>query len=207
MQVLYLILTVLILVILLRLIFRKVLDLPAYSGKLFTHDSAVENLLSEEKFWIIIKDSSSRGNRNYQYQCQLLTERLENMSSEEIVQFDKTFTLLMARSFSYKLWEPAYALNGGCSDDGFEYFRSWLIAQGKNKFYWTIKYPRLLFLIGVKEMIENYEGIGYCAFNAYQSKTGGNLPEYQDIQYSSGGKIFKEGEAFFRYPELALLAW
>lgn len=207
MQVLYLILTVLVLLVLLRLIFRKLLDLPVYSGKLFTHDSAVENLLPEEKFWAIIKETSRKSNRNYQYQCQLLTEYLGNLSPDEIVQFDKTFTLLMARSFSYKLWEPVYSLNGGCSDDAFEYFRSWLIAQGKNKFYWTIKYPRLLFLVGVKEMIENYEGFGYCAFNAYQSMTGRNLPEHQDIEYTQGGQIFKEGEAFFRYPELALLAW
>lgn len=70
-----------------------------------------------------------------------------------------------------------------------------------------MKYPRLLFLVGVKELIENYEGIAYCAYEAYQKKTGQDLPQRHDIQYNEGGHMFKEGEAFLRYPELALLAW
>ncbi|MFE5591185.1 DUF4240 domain-containing protein [Streptomyces sp. NPDC056549] len=28
----------------------------------------------------------------------------------------------------------AYMVNGGCCDDGFDYFRGWLIAQGRNVF-------------------------------------------------------------------------
>jgi hypothetical protein len=207
MQVLYIIVTVLILVVLIRFLFRKVLDLPTYSGKLLTDNSDVENLMDEDKFWQIIKMTRDDSKRYYQRQCQLLTEYLGRLSSQEIIEFDRTFSFLMARSYSFRLWEPAYSLNGGCSDDAFEYFRSWLIAQGKNKFYWTIKYPRLLFFVGVKELIENYEGIAYCAYDAYQQKTGLDIPQRQDIQYADGGQMFKEGEAFLRYPELALLAW
>ncbi|MBN8790143.1 MAG: DUF4240 domain-containing protein [Terrimonas sp.] len=207
MQVLCLILTVLILAVLIRLLFRKVLDLPAYSGKLLTDNAGVDNLMEEDKFWQIIKITRDNSKRHYQIQCQLLTEYLSNLSGQEIIQFDRTFSVLMARSYSFRLWEPAYSLNGGCSDDAFEYFRSWLIAQGKNKFYWTIKCPRLLFFVGVKELIEHYEGIAYCAYEAYQQKTGLDIPQRQDIQYADGGKMFKEDEAFLRYPELALLAW
>lgn len=49
--------------------------------------------------------------------------------------------------------------------------------------------------------------LAYCAYDAYQLKTGYDLPLSDDIQYSDGGQMFKEGEAFLRYPELALLAW
>jgi hypothetical protein len=28
-------------------------------------------------------------------------------------------------------WGAAYLANGGCSDDGFDYFRGWLIGQGR----------------------------------------------------------------------------
>lgn len=207
MQALYLVLTALILIVLIRLLFRKVIDLPAYSGKLLTDNSNINNLMPEDKFWNIIQETKISSNRHYQTQCQLLTEYLNNLSEEEIIQFDRTFSFLMAKSYSFKLWEPAYALNAGCSDDCFEYFRSWLIGQGKNAFYWTNKYPRVLFLVGVKELIENYEGIAYCASEAYQYKTGQDLPERQYIEYSDGGVMFKEGEAFLRFPELALLAW
>lgn len=40
------------------------------------------------------------------------------------------------RSWSYRqdLWRAAYLINGGCSDDGFEYFRGWLLTQGRETF-------------------------------------------------------------------------
>jgi hypothetical protein len=34
-------------------------------------------------------------------------------------------------------WGAAYLANGGCSDDGFDYFRGWLIGQGR-KVYETV---------------------------------------------------------------------
>jgi hypothetical protein len=203
----YLILTILIIVILIRLLFRKVLNLPAYKGKLLSEKFVVTNILSEKKFWDIIQAASKKSKRNYRWQCQYVTEYLNNLTAEEIIQFDRTFILLMTHSYSFRLWEAVYALNGGGSDDGFEHFRTWLIGQGKNKFYWTIKYPRLLFLVGVKEIIENYEGLSYCAYEAYQNKTGLDIPQRNDNNYTPSGQIFKEGEAFLRYPELALLAW
>ncbi|MGC4039042.1 MAG: DUF4240 domain-containing protein [Chitinophagaceae bacterium] len=207
MQVLSLIFIVFIVIVLIRLLVRKIFDLPAYAGKVMTEHSNPGNLMPEETFWQIIKTTRDGSRKNYQIQCQLLIEYLGGLTAQEIIQFDRTFTFLMANSYSFKLWEPAYSLNGGCSDDAFEYFRSWLIAQGKNKFYWTIKFPRLLLFVGVKEFIENYEGIAYCAYQAYQQKTGLDIPQKQDIQYADPGQKFKEGEAFLRYPELALLAW
>jgi hypothetical protein len=194
----YLILSTIIFLIILRLICRKILDFPRYSGALLTKNSEVSNLMPENDFWAIIKRTHEEGNRNYQLQCQLLTDYLETLTSDEIIQFDRTFGVLMARSYSFRLREPVYSVNGGCSDDAFEYFRSWLIGQGKNKFYWTLKYPRLLFLVGVKELIERYEGLAYCAYDAYKNKTGQELPTRDEIEYQDGGDMFKEGEAFLR---------
>lgn len=207
MQALYTTLLILFIIFFLRLLFRKILDLPDYTGKIFTDISNIHNLMPEQRFWQIINETRKKSNNQYQIQCQLLTEYLFNLSEEEIIQFDRTFSLLIAKSYNFKLWEPVYSLNGGCSDDAFEHFRSWLLSQGRNKFYWTIKYPRLLFLIGVKELIENYEGIAYCAYNAYSEKTSKEIPQNKDIEFADGGQMFKEGEAFLRYPELALLAW
>jgi len=184
-----------------------VLNLPKYAGETLTERSGVENLMDEQTFWSIIDEVRTRSNNNLYHQCQLLTEYLETLTPQEIIQFDRTFHFLMAKTYSFQLWEPVYALNGGCSDDSFEHFRSWLIGQGRNKFYWTIKHPRLLLLIGVKELIQDYEGLSYCAMAAYEKKTGHQLPSRNDIPYSDPGKVFNEGTAFLKYPELALLAW
>ena len=37
----------------------------------------------------------------------------------------------MDDSYRWDLWGAAYLANGGCSDDGFDYFRGWLIGQGR----------------------------------------------------------------------------
>jgi hypothetical protein len=198
-------LTTLLVILLIRLLFRKVIDLPAYKGRSILSDSELENLMPEHAFWELIRSSNRESRGHYQKQCQILREKLENLPSKDIVAFQRTFTALMAGSYSFNLWEAAYALNGGCSDDCFEYFRSWLIAQGRNKFYWTLKYPRILLLVGVKEMIEQYEGIADCAYEAYQHKTGSELAYPTDITYPSPGSRFRG--AFWLYPELALLAW
>ena len=207
MTIFLIILVILLLIILIRLLFRKFLDLPNYSGELITQKINIENVLSEEIFWNIIYDSKKHSNGNYELQCRVLTEYLALLDEDDIIRFDRTFSLLMSYSYSYRLWEAAYSLNGGCSDDAFEYFRSWLIAQGKNKFYWTIKHPRMLFLTGVKELIEQYEGIAYCSREAFETKTGRIIPQHDDISYPDPGKIFNENTAILRYPELALLAW
>jgi len=199
--------TVFAFIIVLRLIFRKVIDFPSYNGQLFSDSSEFKDLMPESYFWQVIQDVRIKSNKNYNVQCQLLVDTLATLPGEEIIRFDRTFATLMAKSYGFKLWEAAYALNGGCSDDCFQYFRTWLISQGKNKFYWTTKYPRLLFLFGVKEMVENYEGLSYCAYEAYQNKLGRELPNRNDILYGDEGRMFSEGLAFIRYPELALLAW
>lgn len=207
MQTLYIIVTIFVFIFLIRRLFRRVLDLPNYSGKIMTEGSSIENLMEEQMFWQIVSEAKSNSNNNFDTQCQLLTDYLTKLTGQEIIQFNRTFEFLMAKTYSFRLWEPVYSLNGGCSDDCFEYFRSWLIGQGKNKFYWTIKYPRLLFLIGVKELIQNYEGLSYCALEAYENKIGGLLPQSDDIKYPDPGKIFDNGTAFIKYPGLALLAW
>ncbi len=79
--------------------------------------------LSEEAFWTIIADSD-RG-RNLK-QC------LTALSDEELFGFEYWWRTFMSASYKQDLWAVAYVVLGGCSDDGFEYFRCWLIAQGKN---------------------------------------------------------------------------
>ncbi|MFC9245678.1 DUF4240 domain-containing protein [Streptomyces sp. NPDC057136] len=50
----------------------------------------------------------------------------------------------MADSCTNPLWAAAYVINGGCSDDGFDYFRGWLIAQGREVFERTAADPDAL---------------------------------------------------------------
>lgn len=207
MKILKICLIVLFVIILVRLIIRKYIDFPNYSGVLFENQVEIDSLMPEDDFWYLIEKTKKESKGNYDLQCELLTNYLSEKTANEIILFDRTFNMLMAKSYKYNLWEAAYALNGGCSDDCFEFFRTWLIAQGKNKFYRTVHNPRLLFFFGVKELIQNYEGAFFCAKDAYRSKTAMDLYTYNDINYDDPGNIFNEELAFLKYPELAILAW
>jgi len=40
------------------------------------------------------------------------------------------FRRYLNKAYTWDLWGAAYLINGGCSDDGFEYFRRWLVSRG-----------------------------------------------------------------------------
>jgi hypothetical protein len=63
-----------------------------------------------------------------------LFERLSRLTSEEILEFDRLFDELAYAAYQVDLWGAAYLINGGASDDGFYYFRCWLIGMGKRSY-------------------------------------------------------------------------
>jgi hypothetical protein len=49
---------------------------------------------------------------------------------DEIIEWNHIFDRLAAQAYTVDLWGAAYLINGGASDDGFYYFRCWLIGMG-----------------------------------------------------------------------------
>ena len=79
------------------------------------------------------------------------------------------------------MWCAGYIMNGGCSDDGFEYFRCWVISRGRDTFYNAKTNPDYL----VKEVVEgtdfyDFESFWYVALEAFKRKTGKDLYDYID---------------------------
>ena len=66
------------------------------------------------------------------------------LKPEELMEFESHFEKIHTESFSWNLWGAAYLMNGGCSDDGFDYFRAWLMAQGQQTFDKVVKDPDTL---------------------------------------------------------------
>ncbi|MFI6060286.1 DUF4240 domain-containing protein [Streptomyces sp. NPDC051286] len=103
-------------------------------------------------------------------------------SLHEIVAAQQLFWDLMAASYRAPLWAAAYTINGGCSDDGFEYFRGWLIAQGREVFERVVADPDALAELpeiraaapeGEEVECERMLGI---AWDAHRAATGTDLP-------------------------------
>ncbi|MEU6802989.1 DUF4240 domain-containing protein [Streptomyces neyagawaensis] len=59
----------------------------------------------------------------------------------EIVAAQQVLWDLLGTSYRAPLWAAAYTINGGCSDDGFDYFRGWLVLQGREVFERAVTDP------------------------------------------------------------------
>jgi Protein of unknown function (DUF4240) len=110
------------------------------------------------------------------------TALLSALPREEIVAAERVLSGLLADSYQILLWAAAYLINGGCSDDGFEYFRCWLIAQGRHVFERSLADPDAL---ADAEAIRaappgsarlDGESMLYIAMRAYRAVTGEEIP-------------------------------
>lgn len=97
--------------------------------------------MNEDEFWDLIEKTKQESYGNCSSQTELLIKILSEKSIEEILDYTKNFWKLFLQSYTSELWAMAHILNGGCSNDTFDYFRGWLIAQGRNLYEIFMKHP------------------------------------------------------------------
>ena len=129
--------------------------------------------MNEPMFWDLIEAARRDNDRDCESQAARLIDDLAVLSESEIVEFSRIMDELMVRSYSAELWAAAYLINGGCSDDGFDYFRGWLMAQGRSAYYNALRDPESL--LDTAEPEVECESILYVAAEAYELKTGSEL--------------------------------
>jgi hypothetical protein len=94
--------------------------------------------VNEERFWTIVEASRRAFRRdqrdgNMDRQLRDLKLLLLEQSVADVVEFDKIMTGLLWRAYTWELWGAAHIVGeGGCSDDNFTDFRSWLISMGRD---------------------------------------------------------------------------
>lgn len=105
-----------------------------------------------------------------------LRAELRGLSPEELVSFDQHLHQLVADAYHWKLWAAAYLINGGCSDDGFYYFRAWLVMQGQAIYETALADPDALAdVCAVPNEDAECEEVLYVARQLYEEKTGQEL--------------------------------
>ena len=132
------------------------------------------------------------------------------LSADEIISFDKIFNAYRKAAYRWDLWGAAYLINGGCSDDGFEHFRRWLIGQGQTVFDAALADPDSLADLITSDIVWGdaeleCEDIGYAAGEAYQQKTGGEIP-FDEADYLPGepaGVQWEEEDLNGLFPKIA----
>ena len=93
-----------------------------------------------DKFWHIIARSAQSDHDPHAH-MEVLRGAIRGLSLEEIISFEAAFRRYLNEAYNWDLWGAAYVVNGGCSDDGFEYFRRWLVSRGRDVYEIAITSP------------------------------------------------------------------
>jgi hypothetical protein len=126
------------------------------------------------------------------------------MSLDEIVAFQELFWKMHSDSYTWALWGAAYLINGGCSDDGFDYFRGWLICQGRGVFESALRDPDSLASHSAPEV--EFEDALSLGLNAYRIASGGKeMPgvPHPFPELGEGWDFEDPSEMKRRYPRLS----
>jgi hypothetical protein len=97
--------------------------------------------VAQDEFWTLVAAAGEAAGWDPDAMAVELDRRIRERPAGEIVALAAAERALMAESYRWDLWGAAYLINGGCSDDGFEYFRAWLIAQGRQVFEAALRDP------------------------------------------------------------------
>jgi hypothetical protein len=133
--------------------------------------------MDDAQFWKIIKRAKSEAEGDTEAIAEGVVEQLTELPLAGIEAFDGIMRSKLAAAYTWKLWGAGYLMNGGCSDDGFEYFRGWLIAQGQKVYEAALTDPDSLAKFADPHNDEyECEDILYVGMRAYEAVAGKQLP-------------------------------
>jgi hypothetical protein len=129
--------------------------------------------MSADAFWAII-DRTAALEADPEGQLEALRTGLQTLSAEEVVAFTNAFEQQLRRAYRWDLWAVASIAHGGASDDGFEYFRRWLISKGRAVFERVLADPDSLadLIAPDSEGVLEFEEITYVSWEVWGAKTG-----------------------------------
>ena len=130
-----------------------------------------------DQFWKIIEATQAPAPEE---QINLFKDQLRQLTPDEMVEFYRIFAERSFAAFSWDLWVVAWLCQGGmCSDDGFEYFRRWLISRGKVLYNATMEDPDLLVDEISNVECPDFEEFPYALYDVYTETTGKDFPRIE----------------------------
>ena len=159
-----------------------------------------------DRFWALVENARDGGDRCGRVAGRL-TDTLLKLPPTAIEEFGHELSALMAESYRWDLWAVAYVANGGASDDGFDYFRGWLITRGRAQFERALRDPPAA-VIGAKRIISflpfECEEMLSVADQAYEKVTRAPLPQATRVAWPKAplGEAWTEETIDQVYPGL-----
>jgi hypothetical protein len=157
--------------------------------------------MDENRFWEIIEQSRADSQDEQEAKLRSILKKLD---ISEVFAFDQIFDAMRFKAYTWDLWGAAYIINGGCSDDGFEYFRCALIAAGKERFE-----AALLDAESLADWVDGgdfeFEAFWYVAPAVYREKSKTKeLPQHDRVFPKNPiGEPWEEDDLQARFPRLS----
>jgi hypothetical protein len=172
--------------------------------------------VSIDEFWNVVAEARDRAvdSSDAEEVAEQMLALLTAMPPERVAGLAQPLWDLRACSYGWQLWHAAYLINGGCSDDGFEYFRGWLLTQGREVFERAVADPDTLADLPVVQRVAADGGDLECesmygvVWDAYAAVTGSmDLPAVTGRypQLGQGWDFEDADEVRQRLPRLAAL--
>lgn len=101
-------------------------------------------LLTERRFWNVISRSLAGTDSvrlSARKQERLLEQELERLSRDEHTGFLGHFYACYRQAYRKDLWAVAFVVMGGCSNDCFMDFRTWLVLRGRRVYTVALQNP------------------------------------------------------------------
>ncbi len=150
--------------------------------------------MKADAFWSVIERARGDAAR--------VTEQIATMSPVEIAEWHATYYRLHNALHRRELWGAAHLIlggccsqwddsyRGGCSDDGFHYFKAWVIGKGRAAYEAALRDPDALepFVTetDLDELCAN-EPLSYAAEEAYE-RAGGDRGALAEKRNSNEGE-------------------
>lgn len=131
-----------------------------------------------------------------------LRRKLERLPTEEVLAFAAEFDRRRSELNRWPVWGAGYVMAGGMSDDGFLYFRSWVVGLGRGAFETALRDPDALGAYADEPEELESEEVAYVATMVLGSR--GEDPDL--VPYRSEdrpeGEPFDEETVGAAYPRL-----
>lgn len=158
--------------------------------------------MSDADFWAIIARTTPY-EADPEVQAEALRAALDGLSADQLVAFDGAFQRQLARAYTWDLWAVASIAHGGASDDGFEYFRRWMVSKGQGVFEHLLAHPDDLadLLAEDSEGPLEFEMFPYVIAEVWSEKTGAPVADMPASALAVMVGVEPAGEPFSEDPD------
>ncbi|MFU2511755.1 DUF4240 domain-containing protein [Pseudoalteromonas sp. ASV78] len=170
------------------------------------------SVLSSSEFWqlVTVPDKTAEP----ESVSERLKTLLSDLTDEQLIEFDKQFSLCMRQSYTWELFGAAFVM-AGCNDDyGFSEFRCWLISRGETTFNAALENADSLAqctpVYHLNEQPYPYlDEYDLIAGLLYEERNEDELPFVPSGLEQPKGKRFKDKPKFLKqaYPQLFAKYW